>query len=76
MALGFKPDQIFEIWKAKIEWIRKIGGIAHTVTHAESYYSGNKGMLGAYERLLSFISEDTDSWMASPGELALWWRNG
>ena len=76
MALGFKPEQIYETWKEKIEWIRGIGGIAHIVTHAESYYSGNKKMLSAYERLLKFISQSSDYWIVNPGELALWWKNG
>lgn len=76
MALGFKPDRIYEIWKDKVGRIRKIGGIAHIVTHAESYYSGNKKMLSVYERLLKFISQSSDYWIVNPGELALWWQNG
>ncbi len=76
MALGFKPDQIFETWKAKIEWIKKLGGMAHIVTHAEPYYSGNKDMLSAYERFLNFISQGSDYWIVNPRDLALWWQNG
>lgn len=76
LALGFGPDQVFEIWKDKIEWVKKVGGIAHIATHAESYYSGNDNMLRAYERLLSFISQDSDCWTANPADVALWWQNG
>jgi len=76
MALGFNINQIYEIWREKIEWIKKIGGLAHIVTHAESYYSGNKNMLSAYERLLNFISQGSDYWISNPKDVALWWKNG
>jgi len=75
MALGFKPEQIYEIWKEKIEWVRKTGGIAHITTHAESYYSGNRNMLRVYERLLDFISQVPDCWITKPADVALWWKN-
>ena len=74
LALNFKPNQIYEVWKEKIGWIKKLGGMAHIATHAESYYCGSSDMLRAYEQLLDFISKDSDCWIANPKDLAIWWQ--
>lgn len=73
LALGYKPDKIYGIWKDKIEWIKKIGGMVQIATHSESYYSGNSDMLRVYEKLLDFISHDSDyCWIAKPQEIVAW----
>jgi len=73
LALGLSIDEMFEIWKNKISWIKKVGGIAHFLNHAESYYSGNPKMLGLYERLADFISHDRDCWVTKACDAAEWW---
>lgn len=74
MALGFKPNQIYEFWKEKIGWIKKLCGVAHITTHAELYYSANREMLKVYEQLINFISKDSDCWIATPKETLAWWQ--
>ena len=76
LALRFNPEQVYEIWKEKLGWIKKLGGMAHIVTHAESYYSGNTQMLKAYEQFINFVARDSDCWMANPTDVALWSQAG
>lgn len=73
LALNLSTEQMFEIWKDKLEWIKKIGGVAHFLNHAESYYSGNPKMLGLYERLVEFISRDNECWVTRACDVAEWW---
>lgn len=70
LALGLTPDEMLEVWKSKIDWIKKVGGVAHFLNHAESYYSGNGKMLGLYERLVDYIYADKDCWIARASDIA------
>jgi len=70
LALGLSPDEMLEIWKNKINWIKKVGGVAHFLNHAESYYSGNGKMLGLYQRLVDYVCADSDCWIARASDVA------
>jgi len=76
IALGFSPDQIYETWKEKLAWLKRLGGIAHIDTHAESHYCGNNDILKIYEKFLTLVSGDSECWIAKPQEAVLWWKKG
>lgn len=71
---GYKPTQILEIWKKKIEYIKKVGGIAVITTHPENHFSANKEMLGIYNRLMDYVSKQKDAWIANMSEVAEFWK--
>ncbi|MBM4043847.1 MAG: hypothetical protein FJ279_01925 [Planctomycetes bacterium] len=72
---GYSPTRILRAWRAKIAWIRRVGGLAVVGVHPERHFSGNPGMLAAYDRLLDFVCADRGAWIAKPREIARWWRD-
>ncbi len=69
-ALGCSPDDIGEIWQAKVQWIKSVGGQVNLLTHPEPLFSGNQAMLAVYERFLAWLGQDQEAWFALPREIA------
>ena len=69
LFLGYNEDQVLELWKKKFDFIKKIGGVAMIVTHAEKHFSMNETMLVVYEKLLKLLSEEKDAWIVTGKEL-------
>jgi hypothetical protein len=72
-----------EIWKSKLDWIAKHGGMALLNTHPD-YMSMNGTGRGAweypvnfYEQFLKYVSSEYTGayWHALPGELATYWKS-
>lgn len=74
LSLGLSPKQILDMWLKKLDWIRKVGGMALVLTHPEPQLSGNRAMLEIYRRLLRKVSGDKDAWLALPWQVANHWR--
>lgn len=55
---GYKPQQILNIWKKKLEYIRSVGGLAVHLTHPEPHFSGNERMLTIYGKFLDLLEAD------------------
>lgn len=72
--LGYKPKQILDAWLGKLEWIKKVGGLAVINTHTDPHYSGNEEMLGIYEKFLSRASKDKAAMKATCAQAAWHWR--
>lgn len=66
------PERILEVWKEKLDWISRVGGLACINTHTDSHFSGNPGMLGVYEKLLKYM-KGKRPWFANPSGVAEWW---
>ncbi|MCA9395603.1 MAG: polysaccharide deacetylase family protein [Candidatus Omnitrophica bacterium] len=56
--LGFRPDQIADIWIDSSRSIAASGGAVVLLTHCEKRFSGNTPMLEAYEKYLQHVSSD------------------
>lgn len=76
LARGYSPARILRVWREKIAWIRRVGGLAVVGVHPERHFSGNRGMLAAYDRLLDSLCADPQAWIARPRDVARWWREG
>ncbi len=72
--LGFNPKQILDAWLSKLEWVKRVRGIAVLNTHTDQHYSGNDEMLGIYERFLRHVSKDSSALTATCAEIAEHWR--
>lgn len=72
-ALGYPPREMLGIWRQKIEFIRKVGGMAVVTTHAEPHLGGSREFLAVYTELMAGLAADEDVWLAQPAEVAAWW---
>lgn len=72
-ALGYPPREMLGIWRQKIDFIRKVGGMAVVTTHAEPHLGGSRELLEVYAEFLGGLAGDADVWMAQPSEVAAWW---
>lgn len=48
-------DEILKLWKAKVDYICKIGGVAVFNIHPDPYISGNNTMLNVFEKILEYL---------------------
>ena len=71
---GYRPAQVLDVWEEKLEWIKRMRGLATIVTHPEPHFSGNARMLGIYTHLLTHLTQDGDCWIAPLAAIADWWR--
>ncbi|MFW9876683.1 MAG: polysaccharide deacetylase family protein [Candidatus Thorarchaeota archaeon] len=71
--MGYKPDEILNLWKEKLNLIKDIGGVAVFNIHPEPRFSGNKKMMHIFEKLLEHLKNE-DAWFATSGEVAEFWR--
>jgi len=74
IRMGLSPNEILDIWKKKLEFIQKVGGVAVINIHPDDFISGNEKYLKLYEELLQHISLIPNKWMALPFEIAVWWN--
>ncbi|HLC57833.1 MAG TPA: polysaccharide deacetylase family protein [Candidatus Nanoarchaeia archaeon] len=63
--LGYDADEILEIWIDKLEFIKKIGGIATIVVHSEKHFGASDKMLDAYRKFIEYLAKDKDVWIAT-----------
>jgi peptidoglycan/xylan/chitin deacetylase (PgdA/CDA1 family) len=75
LLLGHSPEQIFETWRDKLDWVLAVGGMAMVTTHAEPHLGGSAGVLDAYARLLDHVLQQ-DATVLLPRQVARWWRTG
>jgi hypothetical protein len=76
-------EQSIDIWKQKLDWIAKQGGMALLNTHPDYMQMNgiNRGgwqyPVGYYEQLLKYVSGEYagEYWQALPGEMANYWKS-
>lgn len=73
MRLNKTKSQIFEIWKDKIDFLRQVNGAVVLLTHPDSHIFGNDRYLDVYDRILKYMADFSDGWIATPYEIAKWW---
>jgi len=67
--LGYTPGMILKAWQEKLEWIKKLGGVAVLNTHTDPHYSGNSTMIKIYRSFLESLSKESSAWLANTGEI-------
>ncbi|MBI3891134.1 MAG: glycosyltransferase [Candidatus Wallbacteria bacterium] len=73
IVLGHPPRDALGIWRQKVEFIRRVGGLALLSLSAEPHLGGAPEMLAVYGELLEPLVREGDVWLATPSELAAWW---
>jgi peptidoglycan/xylan/chitin deacetylase (PgdA/CDA1 family) len=68
--VGYSPDRMLALWKSKCAYIRELGGLAVSVTHAEPHLAGGAKLLDTLERFLDWVGEQADCSVRLPCEIA------
>jgi len=68
--LGHSPWAVLEAWKRKCGYIRRLGGLAMLVTHAEPHLTGGARLREMLRAFLEWVREQTDCRCALPGDWA------
>ena len=71
--LGKSKNQMFNIWKEKIDFIEKAGGCAVMLTHPDTHIFGDEKYFDVYDRILKYATKKESVWNALPYEIADWW---
>lgn len=66
--------EIFEIWKRKIDFLRKVNGLIVLLTHPDSHIFGNDEYFSVYEKTLKYLTSFNDGWLTIPSEVEKWWN--
>jgi len=66
---GFKPEEIFQVWKKCAHQIARSGGVVVLLTHCERRFSGSDPLGGVYERFLDYVAAHPDFNFSSPVDL-------
>jgi peptidoglycan/xylan/chitin deacetylase (PgdA/CDA1 family) len=72
LMADYDEERILALWRKKVSWIRRVGGLAHLVLHNEPHLL--RRSLKAYEAILRDVAQDESVWRATPGEIAHIWR--
>ncbi len=75
ILLGYKPNEILNLWIEKIKWIKQVGGVATIVTHTENHFSANEEMLMVYDKLLNWLKKDKNTKFVTYMEIAKQYKN-
>jgi hypothetical protein len=75
-------EKNIEIWKKKLDWIERKGGMALLNTHPDYMNFGDKKMgmeecpIGYYEEFLNYVKNTygQEYWHVLPKEMAFWWK--
>jgi hypothetical protein len=68
------------IWRQKIDWIKKMNGMALVIVHPDYIESNGGGRkrgrypIKYYEELLRYMRKKDHYWHALPRDVARWWR--
>ena len=60
------------IWIEKFQFIRSLSGMAMLVTHPD--YLDTNQRINVYRQFLEHVQQQMDGWLASPSDIAKWWR--
>ncbi len=74
IRLNKTKNEIFDIWKGKIDFLRKVNGTAVLLTHPDSHIFGNDKYLDVYEKTLKYMTSFEEGWHALPNEICKWWN--
>jgi hypothetical protein len=67
--LGYRPEEILEVWSSCARRIADSGGVVVLLTHCERSFSGNSTMLEIYRRFCEQVATDHHFTWSSPGEV-------
>ncbi len=71
---GDDGERIAAVQAAKIEWIKRVGGMALVLTHPVRWLSCTPGGLDAYRRLIESLARDAEVHVTLAREAAERWR--
>jgi hypothetical protein len=72
--LGHTGLDLITVLRTKWHYIREVGGLCHFLTHPEPHLFGRKLTRDLYGALIEEMLADGDCWVATPSEVAEFWR--
>lgn len=66
---GYRPEGILDLWRRKCAYIRGVGGLAVSVTHAEPHLTGGEKLLAALRRFLDWVAQQSNCTVLLPSRL-------
>lgn len=69
LFLGYRPDEILEMWISCAELIARSGGVVTLLTHCEAHFSGSQAMLNVYRRFLEYVSTSNKYEWSTPNHV-------
>ncbi len=75
LLLGYEGLPALSLMRRKWRHVRKTGGLCHFLTHPEPHLFGRPVIRDLYRALLREILDADDAWIATPSEVASFWRS-
>lgn len=64
---GLRPREIFDRWREKAEWVRRVGGVVNAVLHTEPHLGGHAELRRLYREWVASLPRD--AWVTTPRQL-------
>lgn len=68
--IGYSPARMVELWQTKCRYIRGLGGLALSVTHAEPHLCGGERLFDGLKHFLDWVAAQPECRVQLPGEIA------
>ena len=75
LLLGYEGLGLLEPLRRKWRHVRRVGGLCHFLTHPEPHLLGRPALRDLFSAMLKEILEPGDAWIATPSEVAAFWRD-
>ena len=72
LLAGLDADRVLAVWRRKLGWVRRIGGVAQLALHAEPHLLDRSR--GPIRGILEDVAADGSAWVATLGEIARRWE--
>jgi len=74
LLMGHEGLDLLSVLRRKWAYVSQAGGLCHFLTHPEPHLFGRKLLRDLYRALLEEIQAEGDAWVATPSEVAAYWR--
>lgn len=73
--LGYRGLAVVDVLRRKWLHVREAGGLCHFIVHTEPHLFGRAIARDLFSAVLREILDAGDAWIATPSEVAAWWRS-
>jgi peptidoglycan/xylan/chitin deacetylase (PgdA/CDA1 family) len=73
--LGYRGLNLLNPWRRKWAHVRELGGLCHFLLHPEPHLFGRPLVRDLFGALIKEILAANDAWIATPSEVAEYWRS-
>jgi peptidoglycan/xylan/chitin deacetylase (PgdA/CDA1 family) len=74
LLMGLKGLDLVSVLRKKAQYVRETSGLCHFLTHPEPHLFGRPLLRDLYRALIEELLAEGDAWVATPSEVAAFWR--